>query len=232
MISVVIPTLNEAENLGRLIGDLRAESEAAEIVVADGGSRDRTVAVAAGHGARVVRSATGRGQQLGAGARAAAGDVLLFLHADSRFPAGGLRRIREMLAASPGAVGGNFRVVWDGDSSFSRRLTRFYHALRRLGLYYGDSGIFVRRAAYHAIGGFRPIAVMEDYDFVRRLERHGKTVRIDDLPLVTSSRKFAGRRSPAIVWGWFWIHALYHLGVAPERLARMYYPGASLRRQS
>ena len=57
-------------------------------------------------------------------------------------------------------------------------------------------------------------------------------MRIDDLSLVTSSRKFAGRRSPAIVWGWLWIHALYHLGVAPERLARMYYPGASLRRQS
>ncbi len=231
MISVVIPTLDEADNLGRLLCALGNE-EAAEIVVADGGSRDRTVAIARAQGARVVRSATGRGQQLGAGARAAAGDVLLFLHADTRFPAGGLRRIREALAASPGIVGGNFRVVWDGDSSFSRRLTRFYHELRRLGLYYGDSGVFVRRAAYDAIGGFRPIAVMEDYDFVRRLERHGETVRIDDPPLVTSSRKFAGRRSAAIVWGWFWIHALYHLGVAPERLARMYYSGESLRRQS
>ncbi len=231
MISVVIPTLDEADNLGRLLRALGNE-EAAEIVVADGGSRDRTVAIARARGARVVRSATGRGQQLGAGARAAAGDVLLFLHADTRFPAGGLRRIREALAASPGIVGGNFRVVWDGDSSFSRRLTRFYHELRRLGLYYGDSGVFVRRAAYDAIGGFRPIAVMEDYDFVRRLERHGETVRIEELPLVTSSRKFAGRRSAAIVWGWLWMHALYHLGVPPERLARMYYRPASLRRQS
>jgi rSAM/selenodomain-associated transferase 2 len=232
MISVVVPTLNEAGNLGRLLSDLNAESEAAEIVVADGGSRDRTVAVATAHGARVVRSATGRGQQLAAGARAAAGDVLLFLPADSRFPADGLRRIHEALAASPSIIGGNFRVVWDGDTSFSRRLTRFYHELRRLGLYYGDSGIFVRRSAYDAIGGFRPIAVMEDYAFVRRLERFGRTSRIDDPPLVTSSRKFAGRRSPAIVWGWLWIHALYHLGVAPERLARMYYSEASLRRQS
>ncbi len=248
MISVVIPTLDEADNLGRLLRVLDNEEGVAEIVVADGGSSDRTVAVARARGAKVVHAAPGRGQQLCAGARAAAGDVLLFLHADSRFPAGGLRRIRDVLAASPNAVGGNFRVVWDGDSSFSRRLSRFYNRLRRWGLYYGDSGIFVRRSAYDAIGGFRPIAVMEDYDFVRRLERYGETVRIDDPPLVTSSRKFAGRPSAAIVWGWLKIHALYHLGVSPERLARMYYPNeprraarpkpapyraaASLRRQS
>ncbi len=227
MISVVIPTLNEAEHLGRLLRVLQAERGPAEIVVADGGSRDRTVALARARGARVVRSATGRGQQLCAGARAASGGALLFLHADAGFPAGGLKRIREVLAASPGIVGGNFRVVWDGDSAFSRRLTVVYNAMRRLGLYYGDSGIFVRRPVYDAIGGIRPIALMEDYDFVRRLERCGETVRIDEPPLVASSRKFAHRPAARIVWGWLKIHALYHLGVAPERLARIYYPEGS-----
>ena len=94
--------------------------------------------------------------------------------------------------------------------------------MRARGLYYGDSGIFVRRRAYDAIGGFRAFAVMEDYDFVGRLERFGETCRIDEPALVTSSRRFEGRRGWRIVWGWLKIHALYHLGVAPERLARMY----------
>ena len=90
-------------------------------------------------------------------------------------------------------------------------------------MYYGDSGIFVRRDIYERIGGIRPIALMEDYDFVRRLEKVGPTLCIDDPPLITSSRKFQGRRRFAIVTGWIWIHALWYLGVSPDRLARMYY---------
>ncbi len=90
------------------------------------------------------------------------------------------------------------------------------------GLYYGDSGIFVRARIYRALGGIRPLAVMEDYDFSRRLERAGPTCCIAEPPLVTSSRRFHGRRPAAIVWGWLKIHALYHLGVAPARLARLY----------
>ncbi len=81
----------------------------------------------------------------------------------------------------------------------------------------------MRRAVYDAIGGMRDFAVMEDYDFTRRLEAAGPSVCIDDPPLVTSSRKFRGRRALVIVWGWLWLHALFHLGIAPELLARMYY---------
>ncbi len=223
-ISVVIPTLDEAANLARLLAALAREDKPHEVIVADGGSGDRTVAIARATGARVVEGARGRGAQLRAGAAAAAGEVLLFLHADSEFPAGGLARIEAALAASPAAVGGNFRVVFDGASGFSRWLTGFYAWFRGHGLYYGDSGVFVRRAVYDAIGGVRPYAVMEDYDLTRRLEAAGPSVCIDDPPLVTSSRKFRGRRATAIVWGWLWLHALFHLGVAPERLARMYYP--------
>jgi rSAM/selenodomain-associated transferase 2 len=223
MISVIIPTQDEATYLGPLLRALRAEDVPAEIVIADGGSRDRTVAVARAEGATVVRSSPGRGQQLRAGAAAARGDVLLFLHTDPVFPAGGLATIERALAA-PHVVGGNFRLVFDGTRSFSRRLTRVYNWMRCRGLYYGDSGIFVRRRVYDAIGGFRPFAVMEDYDFVGRLERCGETCRIDAPPLITSSRKFAGRRGWRIVCGWLVIHALFHLGVAPDRLARLYYP--------
>ena len=222
MISVVIPTLNEADRLPRLLATLRAESPAPEIIVADGGSDDDSVAVARGHGVLVVRSGGGRGRQIRDAMHHAAGDVVLFLHADSEFPSGGLRRIEQRLAAAPEVVGGNFRLLFDGDTPFSRWLTGFYAWIRARGLYYGDSGIFVRRSVYQAIGGIRPIALMEDYDFTRRLERAGPTCCIEAPPLVTSSRRFEGRRPAAIVLGWLEIHALFHLGVPPRLLARRY----------
>ncbi len=127
-----------------------------------------------------------------------------------------------MLAARPEAVGGNFRLDFDGGTGFDAWLTRFYAWIRARGFYYGDSGIFVRRSVYQLLGGMRPIALMEDYDFVRRLERAGPTICIDDPPLVTSSKRFAGRSPVAIVAGWLRIHALFHLGVSPDRLARIY----------
>ena len=222
MISVIVPTLNEAERLPRLISGLRLEMPGCEIIVADGGSRDGTVSVARTLGAKVIGSTPGRGQQLARGAEIAAGDVLLLLHADSVFPAGGLARIEERLAAAPQLIGGNFRLVFDGGDTFSRHLTRFYAWMRQRGLYYGDSAVFVRRQVYHALGGIRPVALMEDYDFTRRLERYGPTCCIEDPPLVTSSRRFAGRPPLAIIWGWLKIHALYHLGVSPDHLARLY----------
>lgn len=223
-VSVVIPTLDEADRIGAVVAALMREPELAEIIVADGGSDDGTPALARSLGTRVIHCERGRGAQLMAGAAATRGEILLFLHADSVFPAGGLRALLAALDRDRRVPGGNFGVVFDGESRFARWLTRFYASLRRFALYYGDSGIFVRREVYAAIGGFRPMPLMEDYDFVRRLERAGPTTRIDQPPLVTSSRKFAGRHPAAIFWGWTVVHILYWLGVAPERLARLYYP--------
>lgn len=223
-VSVVIPTLDEAGRLGPLVEALRREPELAEIIVADGGSTDGTPALAEALGARVIVTQRGRGRQLRAGADAARGAIVLFLHADSVLPAGGLHALCAALDRDPRVPGGNFRVVFDGGSRFARGLTAAYPWLRHVTLYYGDSGIFVRRSVYEAIGGIKPIAIMEDYDFVRRLERAGPTCRIEKPPLTTSSRKFEGRRASAIVLGWVVIHVLYWLGVSPERLARLYYP--------
>ncbi len=222
MISIVIPTLNEADRLPNLLGRLAAEPVAHEVIVVDGGSTDATVFAARAAGARVLRASPGRGQQLAAGVATACGDTLLFLHADSRFPSGGLAQIELALARDPDCPGGNFRLIFDGDSPFSRWLTGFYARIRARGLYYGDSGIFVRRSVYDEIGGIRPIEVMEDYDFTRRLERRGRTRCIEDPPLVTSSRRFEGRQPYSIVLGWLEIHALFHLGVSPRLLARRY----------
>jgi rSAM/selenodomain-associated transferase 2 len=221
-ISVIIPTLDEEANLARLLPGLRDGGGGLEIIVADGGSADGTQAVARANGATVIIAERGRGNQQAAGAERATGDVLLFLHADSIFDGDGLAALATQMAAAPAAVGGNFRVVFDGETRFSRRLTRFYAWMRRRGWYYGDSGIFARRNVYDAIGGMRPMPLMEDYDFVRRLEDAGRTLNIAEPALVTSSRRFEGRASHRIVWGWLKVHALYSLGTKPERLVRHY----------
>src|SRR5215469_7195049 len=222
MISVIIPTLDEEHSLPPLLDALRRQKFAHEVIIVDGGSRDRTLDVARSSGVRTMACRSGRGAGLSIGAEASHGDVLLFLHADSTLPPGALDRMNEVLAMSANIIGGNFRLVFDGDTDFSRRLTRFCAWIRLLGFYYGDSGIFVRRSVYQALGGFRPIPVMEDWDFVRRLERFGRTCCIKDPPLVTSSRRFAGRNPLEIIYGLFRMHALYWLGVSPDRLLEIY----------
>ena len=230
MISVVIPALNEAARIPGLLHTLRAEPVSSEVIVVDGGSSDGTAEAAREAGATLVLSAPrGRGQALAAGAGAARGEALLFLHADCVFPPGGLAALERLLRGRPEVVGGNFRLLFDGNDGFSRWLTGFYALIRRFGFYYGDSGIFVRRVVLEAIGGVRPIALMEDYDLVRRLRRAGATACVAEPPLVTSARRFAGRRPAAIVLGWVRIHLLYWLGVDPGRLALLY---DSERRQS
>lgn len=222
MISVVIPTLDEARRLAPLLAALADEPTPHEVIVADGGSSDATRAVARAAGAAVVVTPPGRGRQLRAGAEWATGDALLFLHADSRFPKGGLAAVARALAERPDCPGGNFRLVFDGEDRFSRWLDGFYAFIRARGFYYGDSAPFVRRRVYDALGGIRPLALMEDYDFVRLLEKAGPTCQVSEPPLVTSSRRFHGRRPAAIVIGWVVIHVLYYLGVDDEVLAKLY----------
>lgn len=222
MISIIIPTLNEAPSIGLLLQTLCGELEPHEIIVSDGGSTDATREIAESWNCTIVSAPLGRGQQLCAGVALAQGDVFLFLHADTRFPTGGLAAINQTLQNAPDAPGGNFRLLFDGSTTFDEWLNRFYAWIRRRGFYYGDSGIFVRRSAYEAIGRFRPIALMEDYDFVRRLERSGPTLCIDEPPLISSSRRFLGRKGWSIITGWILIHTLYYLRVPPGILARLY----------
>jgi len=222
VISIIIPTLDEERSLPPLLAAIHQERAAHEVIVVDGGSQDRTLEVARDRGVRTLVSRPGRGAAISNGAEASRGDVLFFLHADSTLPPGALDRINEVLSTDANINGGNFRLVFDADTSFSRWLTGFYAWIRLLGFYYGDSGIFVRRSVYEALGGFRPMPLMEDLDFVRRLERFGRTCCIKDPPLVTSSRRFERRHPLEIVYGWVKIHALYWLGVSPDRLVEIY----------
>ena len=218
--SIVIPALNEQERLGATLRAVAQLGGPVEVIVVDGGSRDRTVSVAGEHGTAVVHSPPGRGQQMRVGAARAAGDVLWFLHADTRPAAGALGAMRAALA-DPRVAGGNFRVEWDGPSAAARRLTRIYPMLRILGLCYGDSGLFVRREVYDAIGGMRPLPLFEDVDLVRRLKRAGRFAHVDAC-VETSSRRFEHRNFAAMWAEWTALQLLYWLGVPPARLAAWY----------
>lgn len=223
MISVIIPTLNEAENLPRLLSVLHQQRDAdVEIIIADGGSQDITTRIAQQHGCKVVTTTPGRGQQLSAGIEIASGEILLFLHADSVFPATALKAINRHLQQNPNLIGGNFHLTFDGQDNFSIWLNSFYAKIRKRGFYYGDSGIFIRSEICKKIGGIKPISLMEDYNLVRRMEKYGQTCCINDPGLVTSSRRFYGRRKYSIILVWVKIHLLFYLGLCPERLARIY----------
>ena len=160
VISIIIPTLDEERSLPPLLDAIHQQRAAHEVIVVDGGSQDRTLEIARDRDVRTLVAHPGRGAGISIGAEASRGDVLFFLHADSTLPPGALDRIEEVLSTDASIIGGNFRLVFDGGTDFSRWLTGFCAWIRLLGLYYGDSGIFVRRSVYEALGGFRPIPLM------------------------------------------------------------------------
>lgn len=221
-ISIVTPTFNEATNLVARERELATQEAPWEWIVVDGGSADNSIELARAAGAQVVRSKIGRGIQLNAGARLATGDVLLFLHADTALPSDALAQVRAALL-DQAIVGGNFTLSFD-DTSFTGHLLAFvYMAKRRLfGIWYGDSAIFVRAITFRTLGGFAEFPILEDAHFVERLQRAGPTRRLDAV-VTSSSRRYRGRVVATIV-RWTTIFALYKLGIAPRRLARLYAP--------
>lgn len=227
-ISVIIPTLNEADTLGETLDAVGRLGGDLEVIVVDGGSGDGTAELARRRGARLVTSGRGRGLQMHAGAEAARGRALWFLHADTR-PSGGCAALIVEALQDPSVVAGNFQVSFDGGGRPARFLTWLYPRLRRLGLCYGDSAIFVRREAYERAGGFRPFPIFEDLDLVRRLRRRG---RVAHLPAVvnTSSRRFEGRSFSLTFARWAFLQVLYWLGVNPRTLGRMYAPVRAAKR--
>jgi len=217
-VSIIVPALDEAGQIGAVLDSLAAD----EVVVVDGGSRDGTADLARAHPSlpRVLHAGGGRAAQCNAGATAATGDVLLFLHADSRLPAGATAAIRRACAEAA-LVGGNFALRFDGGDRFARGLGGLYALQRRFGFYYGDSSVWCRRSAFEALGGFRPLPVMDDYDFVRRLERLGPTTCLPG-PATTSDRRWRAIGVGRTLTAWLVIRWLFVAGVSPQRLARLY----------
>jgi rSAM/selenodomain-associated transferase 2/rSAM/selenodomain-associated transferase 1 len=220
LLSVIVPTLNEAAGLGRTLERLR-HAAAVEIIVADGGSRDATREIAAAAGAAVLVVPDGRAAQLNAGAAASRGRLLLFLHADTLPPAGYAELVRRTLA-DPRVAAGAFGLRTDGAGAALRLVE--WGANIRSALFrrpYGDQGLFMERRVFDELGGFSPLPIMEDYELVRRLRRRGGVVTLD-AAAVTSARRWQRLgalrttvRNLAMIAG-------FHAGVPPERLARYY----------
>ncbi len=221
-VSVVMPVWNEAGAIGATLAAIARVRGVGEVVVIDGGSADDTANIARGAGARVLTASRGRGAQLAAGAHAANGEVLWFVHADTKPPECAAECIVEALA-DPDVVAGNFTLHFDGGTRAARSLTRAYPWFRLLGLCYGDSGVFTRRADYDAVGGFRPYPIFEDLDLVSRLKKRGRFVRLD-CALTTSSRRFEGRSFTWTFARWTCMQCLYWAGVDPCTIGRMYAP--------
>ena len=217
-ISVIIPTLNEESTVAALLESL-IDAGADEVLVADGGSVDRTVDIASRH-SRIIHSDAGRSIQMNTAARYASGDVLLFVHADALLGATALQRVRQVMA-DPATVGGNFDIRYAGKDWAAAAFTSINRWRRRCGVFYGDSGIFCRRAVFDSLGGFAGWPIMEDYEFARRLRRAGKLAYLEE-PIWVSDRRWRKNGLLPTLASWFIIQSLYCAGVPPKHLARLY----------
>jgi rSAM/selenodomain-associated transferase 2 len=219
-LSVIIPALNAAVTLPAMLAAVGDAPD--ETVLADGGSTDATRAIAEAAGARVLSAPRGRGVQLAAGAAAARGAWLLFLHADTRLAPGWSEAARATVTPQRA---GFFALRFDDDARAARRVERLANwRARALRLPYGDQGLLIHRAMYEALGGFAALPLMEDVDLVRRLVRRFGRAAL--APIATDAVTSAERYRQG---GWtarplrnMLCLTLWFAGVAPDRIARIY----------
>ena len=187
-IAVIIPTLNESDVLSATLASV-GQSSRVEVIVADGGSTDDTVTIAAEHGARIITAAGGRFAQLNAAAEASDAQMLVFVHADTRLPRGWVSIVDRILADHR-VVLGAFQLAIDGATKPERIVAALANQRSRTwGYPYGDQGLFLRRAAFEQLAGFADMPIMEDRDLARRARRLGRIV-IADAFVTTSPRRW------------------------------------------
>ncbi len=216
-LSVIVPALNEAAGIRAALEALAPLRRAGyEVILVDGGSSDGTPELAAGLCDRVLRTARGRGMQMNVGAGAATGDVLLFLHADTRFPPGGEELI---FNGTKDHLWGRFDIEIDSSHPFLKVVAWAMNLRSRLtGIATGDQAIFVRREAFR---GFPEVALMEDVAFSAAMRRRGRPACLRSR-VVTSGRRWEARgvlRTIVLMWC---LRLMYFLGVRAESLARLY----------
>ncbi len=218
--SIIVPVFNEALLIQPFLRHLRERATEAEIIVADGGSSDGTVELATGFCDQLVKSERNRAIQMNAGARAAHGDVLWFVHVDAEVPLGCLDEIAGIMNDSE-VVGGYFRIRLPRGFVYRLTDTFAHYAGILLRMRCGDHGLFCRRTAFLDIGGFPEVPLMEDVEFFRRLHRHG-TIRYIDRRLRVNPRRYEaiGRLRLTLAYGL--IASLYILGFPLPRLAAVY----------
>ena len=223
-LSIIIPTINEAERLPALfeaINDCQALH--CEIVVSDGGSSDKTIAVANALGAKVVQSAPGRGTQLGQGVVAARGDWYLFLHADSAFDVRHLLALLKAIKCNPDPSWGWFYIRIEHEASAFRIIeTMMNWRSRTTQVATGDQGMFAHRAVFERAGGFIDEPLMEDVALSKSLRRIINPLIIEAPKIGTSSRRWLKHgvfRTVLLMW---WLRAAYFCGVEPKTLVSWY----------
>lgn len=220
LISIIIPTLNEASTLPSTLKTVQT-APLVEVIVVDGGSSDQTVAVAESLQARVLVTMGGRACQMNAGAAVAQGDILLFLHADTRLPPDFNQLVWQTLN-QPDVVAGAFDLAIDHPAWGLRWVEWAVKIRSRLGqMPYGDQAIFLRADQFAAVGQFLEMPIMEDFELIRRLQRRGR-IAIAPAPVITSGRRWQ-RLS---IWRTTLINQVmvigYAMGVDPNRLAHWY----------
>lgn len=224
-VSVIIPTLNEEEALPELLAALRraATRETIEIVVADGGSTDGTIAIARRSAVVVVECRRpGRAIQMHQGAVAAKGDILLFLHADTRLPEDWVDALLKTWNRQPRPAAAAFRLRFNGKRVVYRLLeTAANWRTGRTGVPQGDQAISVSREAYFSVGGFPPVPLMEEYYLIQKLRRAG-AIEILPQAVATSTRRYEKNGPLRNALRNAGLLALHYMGVRPETLARMY----------
>ena len=222
-ISVIIPTFNNAQTIGKTLEALSRLINISEVVVVDGGSTDETRKTVENFkdikNLKLINFGfNNRGRQLDEGAKNAAHEILWFVHADTRPVQGSGRKIKSYMRFEE-IVGGNFATVFEGKSRWAKFLTWFYRQFHSATLLYGDSAIFVRRDVYEKMKGFRPLEIFEDVDFYRRLERQGRCVYID-LPVTVLPGRFENRPFFFTFLKWTFLQTLYWIGIPPRFLAK------------
>jgi rSAM/selenodomain-associated transferase 2 len=220
-VSIIVPVWNEAALIRSFLVETRRRAPGAEIVVVDGGSSDKSAALAESYCDRLLLSERGRALQMNAGARAASGEILWFLHVDVQLPSGCLEQIGRAMN-DVRAVGGFFRIRLPGSRFIYRLTDSFAHyAGIFLRMRCGDHGIFCRRKVFDEIGGFPEVPLMEDVEFFRRLRRRGRVIIIPER-LVASSRRYEAIGRCRLTFAYALIAALYVLKVPLSRLGQLY----------
>ena len=222
MISIVVPVLDEAREVARSLGRLqRLRVAGHQVVVVDGGSTDGTPRIAAPLTDRLIQAPRGRARQMNAGAAAAKGSVLLFLHADTTLPERADRLVLDGMG-STGRRWGRFDVRLSGRHPLLRLGGRWISARSRLtGVATGDQAIFIRRDLFERLGGYPDIPLMEDVALTKALRRHGRPLCIRE-PVITSSRRWEERGILRTMVLMNRLRLAYFLGADPSRLAERY----------
>ncbi len=224
MLSIVVPVLNEQSQINAAVEHIRAQSfdGAYEIIVVDGDPNGGTIRVVRDEAVTCIAGSKGRGRQMNAGACVSRGDVLLFLHADTRLPPSALTNVRRVLESGK-YVGGAFDLAIDSQRWILKYIAARANMRSRWNrIPYGDQAIFIRKDYFEKIGGFKDIPLMEDVDLMWRIRKDGREIHILRDKATTSARRWEREGAICTTLKNQIIVMLYYLGVHPDKLARLY----------